>query len=217
MVLAGNPNVGKSVVFAALTGTYVDVSNFPGTTVELTRGRFGEIDVIDTPGVYGVSSFNDEERVARDIIMTGDVVINVVDAVHLERDLFLTLQLVDMGKRLVVALNMADEARKRGLSIDRDLLEDLLGVPVIETVAVEGKGFDELRDAIGVARMGHSDHSLEGDLVGDGGPGGHAGRGADGARGRRGRQRAPRHRTRARCATPSTCAGVTASTTSATT
>ncbi len=165
VVLAGNPNVGKSVVFAALTGTYVDVSNFPGTTVELTRGRFGEIDVIDTPGVYGVSSFNDEERVARDIIMTGDVVINVVDAVHLERDLFLTLQLVDMGKRMVVALNMADEARKRGLAIDRDLLEDLLGVPVIETVAVEGKGFDELKAAIDVARTGHSDHSLEGDLV----------------------------------------------------
>ncbi len=161
VVLAGNPNVGKSVVFAALTGTYVDVSNFPGTTVELTRGRFGEIDVVDTPGVYGVSSFNDEETVARDIILTGDVVVNVVDAVHLERDLFLTLQLVDMGKRMVVALNMADEARRRGVAIDRDLLEDLLGVPVIETVAVEGKGFDELKAAIPNARTGHGDHDLE--------------------------------------------------------
>ena len=74
LVLAGNPNVGKSVVFNALTGTYVDVSNFPGTTVELTRGRFEGVDVIDTPGVYGVSSFNDEETVARDIILSGDVV-----------------------------------------------------------------------------------------------------------------------------------------------
>src|SRR5664280_1392612 len=83
IVLVGNPNVGKSVVFNALTGTYVDVSNFPGTTVELTRGRLGEHDVIDTPGVYGVSSFNDEETVARDIILEGDVVVNVVDAVHL--------------------------------------------------------------------------------------------------------------------------------------
>ncbi len=165
VVLAGNPNVGKSVVFAAFTGTYVDVSNFPGTTVELMRGHFGDIDVVDTPGVYGVSSFNDEERVARDIIMTGDVVVNVVDAVHLERDLFLTLQLVDMGKRMVVSLNMADEARKRGLGIDRDLLEDLLGVPVVETVAVEGKGIDELKAAIHCARVGRSDHELESELV----------------------------------------------------
>jgi len=165
IVLVGNPNVGKSVVFNELTGTYVDVSNFPGTTVELTRGRVGEHDVVDTPGVYGVSSFNDEETVARDIILSGDIVINVVDAVHLERDLFLTLQLADMGKRMVVALNMADEARRRGLLVDRDLLEDLLGVPVIETVAVEGKGFDELRAAIDRARMGHSDHDLETELV----------------------------------------------------
>jgi ferrous iron transport protein B len=165
IVLAGNPNVGKSVVFNALTGTYVDVSNFPGTTVELTRGRLGEHDVVDTPGVYGVSSFNDEETVARDVILEGDLVVNVVDAVHLERDLFLTLQLVDMGKRMVVALNMADEARRRGVGIDRDLLEDLLGVPVIETVAVEGKGFDELKAALARARHGHADVEIEGDLV----------------------------------------------------
>jgi ferrous iron transport protein B len=165
IVLAGNPNVGKSVVFNALTGTYVDVSNFPGTTVELTRGQYGEHDIIDTPGVYGVSSFNDEETVARDIILDGDIVINVVDAVHLERDLFLTLQLVDMGKRMIVALNMADEARRQGVGIDRDLLEDLLGVPVIETVAVEGKGFDELKAAIPRARHGHADVEIEPQLV----------------------------------------------------
>jgi ferrous iron transport protein B len=165
IVLVGNPNVGKSVVFNAMTGTYVDVSNFPGTTISLTRGRLGEHDIVDTPGVYGVSSFNDEETVARDIILEGDIVVNIVDAVHLERDLFLTLQLVDMGKRMVVALNMADEARKRGVGIDRDLMEDLLGVPVIETVAVEGKGFDELKAALDKARHGHADVELEPDLV----------------------------------------------------
>ncbi len=165
LVLTGNPNVGKSVVFAAFTGTYVDVSNFPGTTVELMRGRFGDIDVVDTPGVYGVSSFNDEERVARDIILGGDIIVNVVDAVHLERDLFLTLQLVDMGKRMVVALNMVDEARKRGVGVDRDLLEDLLGVPVVETVAVTGEGVDELKCAVERARTGHGDHELEPSLV----------------------------------------------------
>lgn len=165
VVLVGNPNVGKSVVFNALTGTYVDVSNFPGTTVELTRGRIGEHDVVDTPGVYGVSSFNDEETVARDIILSGDIVINVVDAVHLERDLFLTLQLIDMGKRMVVALNMADEARKRGVGIDRDLLEDLLGVPVVETVAVENKGISDVIAAIPSARAGHADVELGTGLI----------------------------------------------------
>jgi len=165
VVLAGNPNVGKSVVFSALTGTYVDVSNFPGTTVELTRGRMGDRDVVDTPGVYGVSSFNEEETVARDVILEGDVVVNVVDAVHLERDLFLSLQLIDMGKPMVLALNMADEARTRGVGVDRDLLEDLLGVPVVETVAVDGTGIAELVAAVEHARTGHADHDLERDLV----------------------------------------------------
>lgn len=165
LVLAGNPNVGKSVVFNAFTGTYVDVSNFPGTTVEILRGQMDSYDIIDTPGVYGVSSFNDEERVARDVILDADVVVNVVDAVHLERDLFLTLQLLDMGKSMIVALNMADEARARGVEIDRDLLSDLLGVPVIETVAVRGTGIDTLKDAIGDARCGISDPALEEQLV----------------------------------------------------
>lgn len=165
IVLAGNPNVGKSVVFNALTGTYVDVSNFPGTTVELTRGKLGDAAVVDTPGVYGVSSFNDEESVARDVILGADVVVNVVDAVHPERDLFLTLQLIDAGLPMIVALNMADEAHRAGVGIDRDLLEDLLGVPVIETVAVERVGLDELRASIGRARVGHADPELESELV----------------------------------------------------
>lgn len=160
VVLAGNPNVGKSVVFGALTGTYVDVSNFPGTTVELTSGRHGDTDVIDTPGVYGVSSFNEEETVARDVILTAGAIINVVDAVHLERDLFLTLQLADMGIPMVVALNMADEARREGVGVDRDLLEDLLGVPVVETVAVEGTGIDDVWAALSCARPGHADPQI---------------------------------------------------------
>ena len=160
VVLAGNPNVGKSVVFNALTGSYVDVSNFPGTTVEITRGRFDDLDVVDTPGIYGVSSFNEEETVARDVVLFADRLVNVVDAVHLERDLFLTLQLADMGIPMVVALNMADEARREGVAIDRDLLEDLLGVPVVETVAVKGTGIDELKAALAEARPGHADPEI---------------------------------------------------------
>ncbi len=159
-MLAGNPNVGKSVVFEALTGVYVDVSNFPGTTVEITRGKMGDVDVVDTPGIYGVSSFNEEETVARDVVLAAGRIVDVVDAVHLERDLFLTLQLADMGIPMVVALNLADEARREGVAVDRDLLEDLLGVPVVETVAVDGTGIGDLKAAISRARPGHADPEL---------------------------------------------------------
>lgn len=172
LVLAGNPNVGKSVVFGLLTGTYVEVSNFPGTTVEITRGRHGGYDVLDTPGVYGVGSLNEEEAVARDVILTADVIVNVVDAVHLQRDLFLTLQLADLGLPMVVALNMVDEARAQGVGVDRDLLEDLLGVPVVEMVAVDGAGLDALLQRLDEARPGHADLLLEDELFDAALPGG---------------------------------------------
>jgi len=160
LVLVGNPNVGKSVFFNHLTGLYVDVSNFPGTTVEISRGSHGPWAVYDTPGIYGVSSFNDEERVARDVILEADIVLNVVDAVHLERDLFLTMQLVDMGKRVAVCLNMMDEARARGVEIDVAELERRLGVPVLPTEAVRGVGFDRLDAHIASATTGHAEPTL---------------------------------------------------------
>ncbi len=164
IVLAGNPNVGKSVFFNALTGLYVDVSNYPGTTLEISHGKFGPDVVIDTPGVYGISSFNDEEKIARDIILSADVVINIVDAVHLERDLFLTQQVIDTGIPVVVALNMLDEAVRQGRQVDVDLLSDLLGVPVIPTVATQKKGIEELKAAVSYARSGHIDHELHSKL-----------------------------------------------------
>lgn len=156
IVLAGNPNVGKSVFFNYLTGLYVDVSNFPGTTVDLSHGMFNKDVVIDTPGVYGVSSFNDEERVARDVILYGDIVLNVVDALHLERDLFLTLQIIDMGKPVIVALNMMDDVDKNGIKLDIKKLSQLLGVPVIPTVAIKGKGLEEVKANIYKARIGET-------------------------------------------------------------
>ncbi|HWR38465.1 MAG TPA: ferrous iron transport protein B [Patescibacteria group bacterium] len=164
IVLAGNPNVGKSVFFNALTGMYVDVSNFPGTTVDISHGRFGPDVVIDTPGVYGISSFNDEEIVARDVILSADLILNVVDAVHLERDLFLTLQLIDTGIPVLVALNLMDEATQQGLKVNVDLLEDLLGVPVIPAVAVKGQGVSEVKKRLFEARTGHVPPSLKEEL-----------------------------------------------------
>ncbi len=156
IVLVGNPNVGKSIFFSSWSGIYADVSNFPGTTVEISSGRIGEDVLLDTPGVYGVSSFNDEERVARDVILDADLVVNVVDATHLERDLFLTLQLADMGIPMVVALNFCDEAEDLGIRIDTRKLEDQLGVPVIPTAAVKNRGLREVFAALPLARPGRA-------------------------------------------------------------
>ena len=161
IVLAGNPNTGKSVFFNHFTGIYVDVSNYPGTTLEISSGSFGNDVVIDTPGVYGISSFNDEERLARDIILNADLVINIVDAVHLERDLFLTQQIIDTGLPVVVALNMVDETARQGLEVDQILLESLLGVPVVPTVAVRKIGFAELKDRLAGARTGQATPGLD--------------------------------------------------------
>jgi len=154
VVLAGNPNVGKSLFFNHLSGMYVDVSNFPGTTISITKGKFQEYNIYDTPGIYGVSSFNDEEKVARDIILSGDIILNVVNALHLERDLFLTLQLIEMGKKITILLNFSDEVKKRKIKIDVPRLSKLLGVEIIETSAVNKTGFDKLEYAIQNAREG---------------------------------------------------------------
>lgn len=143
--LVGNPNVGKSVIFQALTGRYAAVSNFPGTTVEMSHGRLGAVDIVDTPGVYGLSRFNDEERVAVAALDGVDLVVNVVDARHLPRDLFLTLQLLDLHCPLLVVLNMMDEVRRDGVFLDAEGLEQALGVPVVKAAGVRGEGVAELK------------------------------------------------------------------------
>lgn len=156
IVLAGNPNVGKSIFFNYLTGIYVSVSNYPGTTLDISSGKMGDAAVYDTPGVYGVGSINDEERVARDFILSADIIINVVDASHLERDLFLTQQLIDLNKRVIVALNMMDEVEKNNIAIDLEALEKELGVPVIPTTASKNRGLDKLKHSIEKAVSGNS-------------------------------------------------------------
>lgn len=154
IVLVGNPNVGKSIFFNFLTGRYNDVANFPGTTTNVICGRSGQDAVTDTPGIYGLSSFNEEEKITRDIVLYGDVLVNIVDAVHLERDLFLTQQLIDTGLPVLVVLNMMDEAETQGIKIDLRVLGELLGVPILATAAVEGRGMGQLKEAILSARPG---------------------------------------------------------------
>jgi ferrous iron transport protein B len=155
IVLAGNPNVGKSIFFNYLTGIYVSVSNYPGTTLDISSGKMGDAAVFDTPGVYGVGSINDEERVARDFIMSADIIINVVDASHLERDLFLTQQLIDLNKKMIVALNMMDEVKKNNITIDLEALEKELGVLVIPTTAAKNRGLDQVKNSIEKAVCGN--------------------------------------------------------------
>lgn len=166
VVLVGNPNVGKSVVFNYLSGLYVDVSNFPGTTVEVSKASYLHYELFDTPGIYGVSSFNDEERVARDIILNCDIVLNIVDAVHLERDLFLTQQLIDMGKRVGLIVNMLDEAKRQKVFIDLEKLEEELGIPVVGTVAVKKKGLELIHELVVNAREGKQSRPLHAELHG---------------------------------------------------
>ncbi|MBM4160095.1 MAG: ferrous iron transport protein B [Ignavibacteria bacterium] len=160
VALVGNPNVGKSLFFNFLSGVYVDVSNYPGTTVEVTKGRFKSYEVFDTPGAYGISSFTDEEVVTRDIVLEADIILNIVDAVHLERDLFLTQQLIDMGKKVSVMLNFMDEVGKLGLQIDTQLLSASLGIPVFSTTATTRAGFEQIDAALEQARCGEQDSTL---------------------------------------------------------
>jgi ferrous iron transport protein B len=150
IALAGNANVGKSVIFNALTGLHQHIGNWPGKTVERAEGtlKYGEhvMDVIDLPGIYSLSSFSQEEEITRDYILNDrpDAIINVIDATALERNLYLTLQLIEIGNPLVIALNQMDLAKTKGLDINIKVLEEALDVAVVPVVATKGEGLTEL-------------------------------------------------------------------------
>lgn len=163
VVLVGNPNVGKSVLFNALTGAYVTVSNYPGTSVEVARGSAtiagDQYQIIDTPGMYSLLPITEEERVAREILLneSPDVVLHVLDARNLERMLTMTLQLIDAQLPVVLVVNIMDEAEHMGLSIDIPLLQEKLGIPVIGAATAKKRGLDEIRQAIaGFDRKKHA-------------------------------------------------------------
>lgn len=155
IALVGNPNVGKSVVFGRLTGRYVTVSNYPGTTVAVTRGRAtvgAEVcDIVDTPGVNALEGpLSEDEKVTRDLLIAGgaELVVQVADARNLRRALVLTSHVADFKLPMILVLNMVDEARARGVDVDAEGLSAEIGIPVIEAVATEGRGIAELRDAL---------------------------------------------------------------------
>ena len=160
ILLMGNPNVGKSVIFSRLTGVRVISSNYPGTTVSFTRGymRLDDqiVEIIDVPGTYTLEPTCKAEEVALEMLNKAevrDIVINVADATNLERNLNLTLQLLERHIPMIVALNLWDDAKHKGITIDVEKLEELLGVPIVPTVAVSGEGIATLAQRIKEARI----------------------------------------------------------------
>jgi ferrous iron transport protein B len=151
IALAGNPNAGKTTIFNALTGLRQHTGNWPGKTVEKKEGEieYGKlkINIVDLPGTYSLTAYSPEEIIARDFIIEErpDVVINVVDATNLERNLYLTVQILELDVPVVLALNMTDDLHKDGAKIDVSSLSQLLGnIPVVQTTANQGKGIPDL-------------------------------------------------------------------------
>jgi small GTP-binding protein len=152
VALAGNPNTGKSSIFNFLTGARQHVGNWPGKTVSKATGSFShrgrDIELVDLPGTYSLNAASPEEMIARDFLIEArpDAVVVVVDASNLERNLYLVVQILEMGLLTIVALNMTDVAVSRSITLDTDLLSEMLGVPVVPTVARKGHGLDLLKD-----------------------------------------------------------------------
>ncbi|MEE8597318.1 MAG: FeoB small GTPase domain-containing protein, partial [bacterium] len=159
IALVGNPNVGKSVIFGLLTGKYVTVSNYPGTTVEVSRGRYvgssGTVEVVDTPGANSLISHSEDERVARDILLKDEErkVVQIIDAKNIRRGLLITAQIAEMGIPMSIGLNMWDETLDRGISINTDKLQKTLGVPITKTIATQNYGVNALKNSINSANI----------------------------------------------------------------
>jgi len=164
VALAGNPNSGKTTLFNELTGSHQHVGNYPGVTVEKKEGTYVcdgfRLHIVDLPGTYSLTAYSLEEVVARDFLVdkNPEVVINIVDASNLERNLYLAIQFLEMGIPICIALNMIDVAKKRGIKVDAQKLSALLGIPVIPTIARTGKGKKELMQS--AAQMMHADCEL---------------------------------------------------------
>ena len=161
VALAGNPNAGKTTLFNALTGARQHVGNWPGKTVERKQGQWRSngtvVHVIDLPGTYSLAAYTSEEAITREYLVDTppDVVVIVVDAAHLERNLYLVVQMLELQLNTILALNMSDVAESKGVSIDTQALSDQLGgIPIVRVVATRGEGLDVLRENVLNAGLG---------------------------------------------------------------
>ena len=167
VLMAGNPNCGKTTLFNALTGLHQHVGNYPGVTVESRSGHIkmdgADVEVLDLPGTYSLFARSEDERIATSELFqkSVDVIVNVLDASNLERNLYLTTQLIELRRPMIFALNMMDDAEKAGKEIDIEKLQSLLGSPVIPTIGNQQGGIRQLRDAIAKAISQHGDDSRE--------------------------------------------------------
>jgi ferrous iron transport protein B len=154
IALIGNPNSGKTTVFNKLTGSKQHVGNWPGKTVEKKEGSFKhkshEVKVVDLPGTYSLTAYSMEEIIARNYVVDEkpDVVVDIIDSTNLERNLYLAVQLIEMGVTLILVFNMSDLAEKEGLKINTEIISNYLGVTIVKTVASKGLGLDKLKDMI---------------------------------------------------------------------
>lgn len=154
VALAGNPNCGKTTIFNNLTKSHQHVGNWPGKTVEKKEGTFEhqgkKVTVVDLPGTYSLSAFSIEEMIARDFIMNEkpDVVVAVLDSSNLERNLYLAVQILELGANLIVDLNMSDLAEANGMKIDTEKLSSALQAGIIQTIGNKGSGIEKLKDEI---------------------------------------------------------------------
>ena len=170
IALVGNPNVGKSAIFSLLTGRYVTVSNYPGTTVEVTMGNTTiskkKLLIIDTPGVNSLVPMSEDEKITRDILLEEGTaaVIQVADAKNIKRSLSLTLQLIEMGFPIIIDLNMMDESLNRGINIKEEMLKHILGVEIVLTIAVQKKGIDTLKKAVISPRVSYFKFSYDANI-----------------------------------------------------
>ena len=165
VALIGNQNSGKTSLFNKLTGMNQKVGNWPGVTVAKKEGVINgtDITIVDLPGVYSLMPYTSEENISREYLLENnpDVVVNIIDSTSLERSLYLTTQLLDLGVRVVVALNMSDLLEKKGISLDETILSEKLGVSAIKTSAKTGLGISELIDAIKLAKTQKSVKNVE--------------------------------------------------------
>lgn len=167
IALGGNPNCGKSALFNQFTGIRQKTGNWPGVTVDRKEGRFQlegeEVTVVDLPGIYSLDASSIDEQITRDYLLSGDaaLIVNIIDAANLERNLYFTVQMREMGIPMVIALNMMDVARKHGVELDLERLSEKLGCPVVPIVAITGEGLDELKQQIHQVSQAEKQHSFQ--------------------------------------------------------